>query len=235
MTIGVRFKNGNNITQIDENYRNMEFYQKSSVSCSIPVFTNNFYGDFSFTAGSIPTIAIYSTVKCFWFRLSQSGNTQTIRIVCKDSAATVEVFVFCEPVNDPSGIGIRIKNPNTGQTVYNSLRKSMKVVGLLSGNGGVVSDPINTGISRTYPNKKIAIVQGCLAYLNVYIPFNPGNPSDIRHIVNYTTSYMWTSGVSTASLFYDATYQGEFNQAGAAAMSGGQELYSYIFLDVTGF
>lgn len=234
MAAGIIIRNGNGIVQIDDSYSNLELTSVANVLCQTVIYGNHYYTDYVVNGGQYPMVAITATSPCFWYPIAIGSGTMTIRIICK-ARITVRVFIFSEPLSDPSGIGIRIRNKVTGKTAYNSLRKSMRVLDMV--NGYVVNgDPVINGISRVYPNKTVAVAQGIFAYKSVFIKMNPTNPNDIMHFVDLSSVYFQTTGNGSAvSIKDDVTWSDIISQAGAASRSGFQRVYNLLVIDVTGY
>ena len=223
---GFRLVNANGIIQIDERYSNYELVAHGTTSVPLsPLYTEVFIPNSDVDS----IIAIRSVDWCLTTR--PANNRFSIsRSSESNGPVSVEYFIFGKPLpNISGGIGLIIRNTKTGQVVYNSNKKYLRVLGF-----DKRSVAIGGVYSKSFPNKKIAVVQ-CVrpkGYTQEVITI-PGTsqPVTILRIYSGCSRISGNSTINISNLLV-AGGQSPGNQGSG---SGDWPTSDYLFIDVTGY
>lgn len=237
MAVGVRWIGADTgVIQVDSSYFNLAFISKATVTPTTPYsfakYGRSYYIDLQFSGVTNPTLAIH----CANAGGAQIVHTQypsagvvIFRVVCR-LPQPFEYFLYDIANTDPHGIGIRIKNPATGLTVYNSLLNYQKVLEFYSG-----QDQLGSGASlrivNTYPGKKVAVVQGTRRILVQDSVF-----SDFEAYTTFYTTWMIINGAGAAiDLIFEMDWMdGPWDPSRQPVQNDfDQGAYGFLIVDVT--
>lgn len=134
MPAGLLIYNEDNFLQIDSKYQNLFFAGKDTVTCSTTEGTLK-RGDVT-VVGKCPVLAFRPNVNTQVRLVSKSGDDWTYRVYIhpNTTSPTLEFWVFdlLPPSAPSSGAGLLIYS-ETGDLVFNSAEKPMKIVEAWSG------------------------------------------------------------------------------------------------------
>lgn len=229
--------NDNNVLQIGDSWRNLEFRQKFGVNPS-PVTRPGQAdgGQFEFTVwGQNPLVAFAGTNNAILTERVQNGNQFTFK------GHTVQrggftVYVFDLPGQDGGGQYLLVKDA-ADQVVFDASRKYMRVVAMLNGtlNPGAAGPAVDVGGGKT-----VAVLQGVNGgFLQVIGGFIGMGPDWRTETLNYriVTNTSGSRAESAALAFSRVSNQMQTpNQP--IYPSPGNYGRAYVFaavLDVTGY
>lgn len=240
MPAGLQVFNTDNIVQIDDEYSNLKFMNKGSVSTSSSVIT------IDVPSATSPLVAVQLTDNGVGNELSrayvvlrqtvQNGNVWTftfsIDIGITGQVATLTYYVFDQIATQASNFGLQTFDPS-GRLIFDSNDKWLKIASIISSanwssEGYGNHKFINMGNARSY-----AVVFGDLGgqWTGVNIPANPPMPQ----IYDYRVDGI---GIRTvAGGFYtDLTllYRFQATNTTGAAGTGSWPSFSLLLVDVTG-
>ncbi len=136
MATGIKITNASGTTQIDESYFNLVLIDKQSVSISAGSGANY---DYSVNAGDVCVIAISMPTHNFTIiAASASGGTWTYRINILGGGgptAAFTIYAFGKCPTPTETVGLKVQGPS-GQTIFHSQFKPMRVVGVSPGDTG---------------------------------------------------------------------------------------------------
>ncbi len=192
MPAGMTVYNDGGTIQVDENYKNLRFYGRATLSTtSVPNgdrYRNYQHADFTYTAvyNQPPMIAIESSAAGFIFLVSTSGNTFTFRVVfpLQGGSTSFTYWIFDQPNgNSSSTYGLQVFD-DQGRLTFDALMGYAKYIDRISipsetsGTGGNVSYPIPAG------RKYLPVQAVCGTYAQSNPVQQPGAPPTFdRHIV----------------------------------------------------
>lgn len=136
--IGFRLKNSARSIQIDSQFRNHCLLAKGRVT---PSQTGDFDSSLRFEDVPLPLsttpciVAIRANNPAFYVMVEGHAVRLFSKTRTMEPRGWVDYFIFGTPFADPGGRpGLRIRNRLTGETVYNSLRKYLRVIRTYTGN-----------------------------------------------------------------------------------------------------
>ena len=233
MTVGLKIRNANQILQIDGNYQNMELVSKSTFT--INQTENDIRGRFidvgipggrknAVIACSEGTLGVYVIRKnATTFRIYSTGDS-----VPPDK--TVVVYMFAAPLTttNTGGIGLKVRNRTTGEVVYNSVNKYLRILDFIN-----VSLASNAGYTTpSYSGKTVAVVQ-CLRPWG-RTTANGGPPNQPIGIFGFNGGTMLVNNSnSTVNITNRPLYSAVGGAVGNTAWN--QPSGTYLIVDVTGF
>lgn len=232
MTIGFRVRNQNKILQIDESYSNMTLYSSNTYTMNQSdqsIF--GYYVDIS-TASLVNPVLATSGNECYIKKIGSS----LFRVYSGQSLynyLTVRVWIFAKPANISGGgfPGLVIRNPITGEVVFNSNYRYMRVIEVFNVSLGVRTNATqpNPSASRNYPGKTIAVIQQLRCH---------GRQTAQVGATGGQGIYAFFSGVMTAT-GPNVTITNRAVASAIGANVGGsttsQPSGSYLIIDVTGY
>lgn len=238
MALGVVIRNKNDIVQVDGYYKNYALVAKGTVNCNLLYDANGIGGAYysatiTVPSGSFPLVGIRCASKCFVLNIVPGpSNTCRITFIAQFSNTLVTYYVFSDPITDPSGVGFKIRNRVTGETVFNSLWNIMRVLDYVQVD---MTTALSFNWSGTYASREIAIVQaGRTLTIGNRVYENPPGSGVFVFEYQYSTGFMNNSSASSVTLQYAGlSLQGPFR------VPKDPELYTsslnYLIIDVTGY
>lgn len=228
MAIGFRARNAANAIQIDETYRNLALRAKGSLQATTPWLSSWRIASVTL-AGNSPVLAWRCDSPCAFVSATRSGQNTTYTFLVAASGGTIQWWLFDEPIYGAFAgrLGLRIRNPATGITVFDSRGKYMRIVGSVTGSL-VNGFPSGTTSYAGLP----AIVTGNGAYVYTsQVIGAPGGPPPYPWIdfVTYPMAsaaggqISWSSQMSPAT---DHPASQPFNSPSR------QDAYNYLVIDV---
>lgn len=156
MTAGFRAVNqGTGFVQIDGTYKNLCLRSKGTISVS----TN--YGGAYRAEVTLPSNNAIVAFSGGNFSLSWvtkvSGQIQ-VRLIT-DQPRTITYYIFDDPANGQTyniNYGLIVRNPSTGETVFDSRKKYLKILDTIAGNAQLGAWPGTA--SRSYSGRTIALM-----------------------------------------------------------------------------
>lgn len=229
--VGFRVRNKDRIVQIDGLYKNHALLYKATVQPLESVFGDNSlrYIDIPIPASKFtPLVALRCDFACFYTQVNETiFRIFSRRTPSTETPPTVEVFVFGDPPSEvpPGAVGLRVRSKLTGEIVFDSNYKYLKVLGHYVNRETPVSDPIK------FPGRKVAVVQGVRSY---------GAFTDRSGFVIIDSTY---SGIITTPTQDSALYRYAIVRSFNLPWDGGSyprydfssHANSYMVVDVTGF
>lgn len=162
--VGLRVRNKDRVVQIDGMYKNHALLKKQTVQPTESVFGDNSlrYVDIQIPpTKNLPLVALRSDFACFYTMV----DINTIRVFTKRTPATdpppqADVYIFGDPpaAAAPGSIGLRVRSNITGEVVYDSTYKYLRVLGHYVDTTASLDNPLK------FPGKKVAVVQGVRSY-----------------------------------------------------------------------
>lgn len=231
MTLGFRARNAANAIQIDQTYRNLALRAKGSLQATTPWLSSWRIATVTL-GGNSPVIAWRCDSPCAMVGATRSGQNTTYTFLVAASAGTIEWWLFDEPIyGDVTGrLGLRIRNPTSGVTVFDSRQKYMRIIGSVIGS---LANGFPSG-TASYPGSP-AIVTGNAAYVYTSQTIGaPGGPPPYpwMDFVTYPMAaaaaqqLTWSSQMSPAT---DHPASQTFNNPSR------QDAYNYLVIDVSNF
>ncbi|SEO63162.1 hypothetical protein SAMN02800692_1502 [Luteibacter sp. UNC138MFCol5.1] len=228
MAVGFRARNAANAIQIDQTYRNLALRAKGTLQATTP-WQNTWRIATVTLGGNAPVIAWRCNNPCAMVGATRSGNNTTYTFMVAATSGTIEWWLFDEPIYGAvSGrVGLRIRNPTTGVTVFDSRQRYMRIIGSVNGN---LTNGFPSG-TTTYSGSP-AIVSGNMAYFyQSQVVGAPGGPPPYPWIdfVTYPMAVVagqqvtWSGQMSPAA---DHPASQPFNN------SSRQDAYNYLVVDV---
>lgn len=225
--LGFRVRNQNRILQIDGEYKNLEFVMSRTDTMNSK--DNNIEG--YYTSISIPagrtnaTIAVISQSVGVYVK-RQSNSEFRIYSTPSQAGQVVTFFMFADPTEAPSGgVGLVVRNRYSGEVVYNSNKKYMRVLGFSR-----VSLQRGQTASFNYPGRTVAIMQSRRPYSRS--TETGGSPSQPIGIFGFQSGTMRSSG-GNCVISHEPAYAGVGGNAGNTLSSSPDG--AYLFIDVTGY
>lgn len=215
MALGLFFKNDSGSIQIDENYKNVAFKSKSTL-------TLNGSGAGNFTiSGTSPVIAYRSSSGVVLVHATSSGSDWTFYFR-GPASASITYYVFDEPSSDDSGAPFVVYNAS-GEPTFNSNERYMRVVDFVE----TTVDGTSYSQTETYPSGKtyaVVCCHNCRGVFSAPKPFDPG-----KYLNNH---YACASRYSGDSIVFEhlslqageSTFGANYNPEGA-----------HLVIDVTGY
>lgn len=149
MAHGLKIRNNGNVVIIDQNYTNLCLRQKVTYTQSTQVPGESNY-KLLFTInctrkGILAFRSISNFTGVVWF--TQISDTQKTVTLYSYYPITLDVFVFDDPqfAIKSGSVGLRIKNPTTGEWTFDSRCKYMRILGYITAPTGA-----NLGQEVTY-------------------------------------------------------------------------------------
>lgn len=134
----VRIRNGNSALLIDENYANLALRQKGSVVTGAA----NSYGYSVATltlANDQSVVAMRCASRCAIYNVTYGSGSVTYTFFCQGGGVTIEYWNFDLPKYsefNPLFAKLIVRHPVTGEKVYDSRLRYMRVVNFQYTNGG---------------------------------------------------------------------------------------------------
>lgn len=235
--VGLRVRNKNRVLQIDGEYKNHELVSVGTYAMAST--DNGLWGVFA----DIPvppgrTNALIAVSKQDRGVYVKKLNSSTFRIFAgQNTSATsgsVKVYMFAEPIQRASTgkIGLIVRSRITGQVVYDSSFKYLRILGFVQVN---LAMPIDANVPPTsasfnYPGKEVAIIQCLRPYGRRQNP--SGNPQLPVGVFGFFGGTMRTPDLSTA-LIEHRVIASAVGPNGSDVAS--QTLGAYIVVDVTNY
>lgn len=233
MPAGLTVYNDSNTLQVDQNYKNLRYYGKATLSTtSVPNgdrYRNYQHADFTYTAvyNQPPMIAIESAAAGFIFLVSNTGNTFTFRVVfpLQGSSTSFTYWIFDQPNGTSSSTyGLQVFDEQ-GRLTFDALMGYPKYIDRFV----VPSESAGTGGNLSYPipaGKKYLPVQ---AVVGTYAQSNPVQqpgqpPSFARSVVTRLVRVDSTQIITEAQLV---------NISMTFAMPSIRRAAEYMVVDVT--
>lgn len=229
MTAGLRVIGALGTAQIDSNYRNFELIAAGSITLTGGSGVVR-YADVAIPSGeAFPVLALASGYPC-WSVMASASVYRIYATVPNNVVPTLQYYMFGTPAPVPSGpsgiIGLRVRNPATGNIAFSSERRYMNVLDRRSG-----AMALSDAVSGSVAGKTVAIAVQMRPYNWNRRTVNQGQPVtqiSIRSGRAVTSGSSWT---------YD------FNATGIISASLGTTptldytlpYYALLIIDVTGY
>ncbi|WP_313299988.1 hypothetical protein [Pseudomonas sp.] len=185
MAEGFRIRNANGFVQVDSNYRNAALVTKYTINPGGASNPNGmFLTDFTIPYGINPLVVGTTpggnNAICMHL-LSRSGNAWTYRIATT-TRNPIELYHFDNMSIAPvvGKVGMRVRNINTGEIVFDSRCKYMRVLDFIHGKSEVADFPRQT---KNYAVTKTGVLQAT-RYVTSPSLLMPGNPPMILAMIN---------------------------------------------------
>jgi len=199
MALGVRVRNSSGFIQIDGNYRNAALVAKHVITPTGSANQNGMYYT-SLTITAINPFLVGYTGNTnndmsISF-VSRTGNSWSFHIFTRTLAA-VEIYHFdnmsiAQVAN--VNVGIRIRNVNTGEVVFDSRCKYMRVIDTEFGFDDLNFQPT----SRAYTVAKVGVLQAA-RFLTSPSEVLPGPQPLIITAIQMSTFAAWSGSMRTSS------------------------------------
>lgn len=153
MAWGVRIRNGSNIIQIDERYRNLQLIQKGSLLPDKTTADSGghvypmAYGTLSFSGLVNPVMVINCQDPAYYSGANPAGGQHSFDLFRpKANSSPIYWWLFddVKPAVATPGWGMRVRNPATNQVVYDSRIPPFRVVDNIAPFDMPVSEATNT-------------------------------------------------------------------------------------------
>lgn len=227
--VGFRVRNKDKILQIDGSYQCQELVSVNTYTMSSK--DNDilgYYAAISVPSGRTnPLVAVSGSSQGVYVKKMSSSVFRIYSGNNLDEARTVKVYIFADPVNaSGGGIGLVVRNRVTGNVVYNSNNKYIRILGFTP-----VSLGLNQSFSTTYSGRNIAIVQSVRPYARKTDTGGP--PNQPIGLFGFFSGVMKSPDSSTCVIEHRAV-------ASAVGGNVGNTLYTspwgtYLIVDVTGY
>ena len=232
MAYGFRVRNANGFIQIDGTYRNAALVAKYTITPGNVSNPNGMYlTDFTIPNGINPLI-VGATPSggnniCMSL-LSRSGNSWTYRIATT-SRNPIELYHFdnMSLAAVAGTVGMRVRNINTGEVVFDSRCKYMRVLDFLAGKETLPNFPSQT---KSYGVAKVGVLQAT-RFVTSPSEQLPGNPPMVLALI--TESVFRTSGGSVTLGTADLMVLGPAQ--GVTAFDFENWTWGYLVLDLSNF
>lgn len=230
MALGLRVRNANGFVQIDGNYRNSALVAKYTVNPSAASNANGMYiTDLTIPYGIYPVLVGHTpggSNSMAFSLLSRTGNSWTYRILTTTRAA-IEVYHFdnMSIAKITGTVGIRVRNATTGEVVFDSRCKYMRIIDT---NYGVGNNHV--AVDRTYGIAKVGIMQA-MRFMTSPSEALPGNPplilaTIIQSVFSASGGRAWT-GTAPVIVLGPAQNVSAFNFENWS--------WGYLMLDLSNF
>lgn len=225
---GFRVKGALGTAQIDSNYSNFELVASGTIYLTSGG-TEGRYADFSLPSGELfPVVALAGAYSC-WSVMISDTVCRVYAIVSGGISPPINYYVFGTPKPTSSGaggiIGLRVRNPTTGNIAYSSERRYMKILDRRSGTLGR-----REIISGSVSGKTIAVAVQMRPYFWLRRTVSQGQP---------VVTVVVEGGRGICS---GGSWQYTLNTINATSTPGTQPTlsyefynYSFLILDVTGY
>lgn len=228
MAVGLRVRNSSNILQIDGTYQNLELYATGTITMNLDDNNLGAYAEVACPAGKFSPVLAVKTASEGVFVIRHSASVFRIYVGARVYTKTVTYYLFTEsgPVS-PGGVGLIVRNENTGAVVYNSNKKYLRVLQPVVG-----AIAVDGSLSYSFPGKSIAIVQGLRPnYRNITSGGPVGQPV---FVITLKSGTMRTPDASTAVLDY-RTFITLTGFGSIAPSTDAMGNCNYLIVDVTGY
>lgn len=234
--VGFRVRNASRVLQIDGEYQNLELISKASYATS----TNN--GGLWGRYADVPVPAGRSNVVLAVSSTSERGlyvvriNASTFRVYSGDQGSgtisSFTAYMFATPIQPGSGfsIGLIVRSRITGEVVYNSNFKYLKVLSFRPVN---LPMPLNAQSppsvdSSLYQGKSVAIVQCGRPYGRRQVP--GGTPQQPIGIFGFFGATMRTP-IPSQALIENRVIASAIGPSGTSTAQ--VDTGTYLVIDVT--
>lgn len=234
---GLRVKNVNGFLQIDGTYSNLALVERITLSATNKAGGPNgliWFVTRDFPGYVTPTIAVSSTSTAVLWTGQMVGGVFRVTFWAVNTSA-FEVYVFDVASRGQRfniNYGLIVKNKTTGQIVFDSRMKYMRILDVIAGSS---NDGGFNVISRSYPGlQKVAVVQSIFWAWSFHevIPDSPTDPSAIAAII---ASFMFKPAANSVRIESDYTYQNSNRLSSNPVPNHYNPSFNYIVLDVSNF
>lgn len=226
--VGFRVRNQNRILQIDGTYSNLEFKSKGTLT---PASQDNnvlgYYADVQPPSANA-IMAVVGQGDGVYIKKLANGNYRVYSGRSLPSQVTPFTYYFFDKASSSAsggGVGFVVRSRITGQVVYNSNRKYLRILDFI--NATVLP---NESATWNYPGKTIAVVQCRKSFYRIHSP--SGSPTQPVMVIGWNNSCIRNLSASSFNAWNRGTH---------AVTAGGNQFYSdsvpfvsYIVVDVTG-
>lgn len=229
MAVGLRVRNNGNILQIDGTYQNMELVATGTVAMNTDDNNNGRYADVFIPAGvNSPVLAVRTDSEGVYVIRYTASNFR-VYVGGRTDGKVVTYYMFGEPTqNYPRGIvGLIVRNESTGQIVYNSNKKYLRVLQPII--GGFVPD---NSLTYNYPGRVVATIQSVRPWQRFLQ--TGGTQQQPIFVITLKSGTMRNPDVSTVNINF-RTYNTLTGFGGGQQQADGLYECNYTVIDVTGY
>lgn len=227
---GLKIKNANGYLMVDGTYSNLALRSAGAFDMSnADQMTNGAYFKSFQVAGQNPVVALAGSTLALVLNSSLVGGVLTVVIVAP-TRTNIPYYVF-----DNANLGSRfntnyglvVKNVNTGQVVFDSRCRYMRILDVITSN-----DANWTAVSRSYAGlaSAVAVVQSSRWRYGTTV-FLPGSPPKLQPFSTCSASKVDGVTVTLDSVML-WTFPPDPNNP---VFEDSNTMYTYLVLDITNF